>query len=229
MNKILMFLFDWSEVWAPLLPLIILIVFKPAGRNIRWLYYYVPFAFINNFIAIFVLEYAYLVPSSIRVGNNLFYNLHSFLMVILFTLYISGELSKNKAKLLKLLLVVYSIFVLINFSFFESPILLSTRHFTIGSVILISVCFLYFFRTIMDDSEKNWLNQPSFIICSGLCLYEAITFFIFLFIYPLFDRHVNSDIAFAIKMMYVYEGIFVVFCVTLAVGLYRYRQLKVNA
>ena len=221
--KILQFLGEWSEVWALLIPLIIILVYKPKGINLKWLVLYVVIAFILNFLAIFFLQYYSLAPSWLNVGNNIFYNLHSFVMVICFSGYIISVRLYVYPFLLKSLVVIYLAFVLVNFYFWESPLILSTRHFTAGSVVLLIMCLFYFFRSILDESQTNWLKHPSFIICAGVCLYEAITIFIFLFIYPLYNKTYNQNLSFAFLMMRIYQIIFVVFCISLALGLYQYR------
>jgi uncharacterized membrane protein YesL len=111
----------------------------------------------------------------------------------------------------------------------ESPFVLSTRHFTAGSVLLIILCLSYFLHLIAEDSEIHWLKEPSFLICTAICLYEAITFFIFLFIYPMFDANYNQNLDFALLMMRIYQGTFVLFCLLLALALFSsYKQEKYN-
>jgi len=223
MKEIIQFLRDWSEVWALLIPLLVTLIYKPRGHNVKWLLAYVIPAFIFNFLAIFMMHYYYLMPFLLEQGNNIFYNLHSFIMVIFFSCYIITDREYKYTIVLKALLAAYFAFVLVDFSLFESPFILSTRHFATGSVILLFMCLFYFFRTMLEESPTNWLKEPSFIVCVGLCLYEAITFFIFLFIYPLFNKTYNQDLSFALLMMKVYEVSFVIFCIFLAIGLYQNR------
>jgi hypothetical protein len=223
--KIFQFLRDWSEVWALLIPLIIILVYKPKGHNVKWLIFYVITAFILNFLATFILEYYYLLPSWLfNQGNNIFYNLHSFIMTIFLSWYIISIRKYKNIILLKALLGLYIVFVLLNFTLWESPILLSTRHFTAGSIVLLVMCLFYFIHSILEESQTNWLKHPSLIICSAICLYEAITFFIFLFIYPMFNKSYNKDLSFALLMMRIYQIAFVVFCILFAFALYRSKK-----
>ena len=224
--EILQFFRDWSEVWALLIPLIIILVYKPKGNNLRWLILYVVTAFILNVFAVIIVEYDYLLPIWMNYGNNIFYNLHSFIMVISFSVYIINVRKYKYKHLLKTLLVLYLAFVLLNFAFWESPLLLSTHHFTGGSVVLLLICLLYFLTAIQEESPTIWLKHPSFIICAAVSLYQAITFFIFLFIYPMNNSAYNSDVSFALLMMRIYQAIFVVFCILLALALYRSRKIR---
>lgn len=225
--KILQFLRDWSEVWALLIPLTVILVYKPRGNNLRPLVLYSILAFVFNFLAIFMVEYYYLIPRSwMKYGNNIFYNLHSFIMVLFISWYIIAVRSYKYLVLLKSLLAVYLAFVLVNFTFWESPMILSTHHFTVGSIVLLVMCLFYFFSSMLEESQINWLRHPSFIICAGVCLYEAITFFIFLFIYPLYNTTNDKELSFAMLMMRVYQISFVIFCILLAIGLYQYCDKK---
>lgn len=226
MNLIKLIL-DWSEVWALLIPLIVLLIHKPRGDKLGWVSLYVIIALVLNFIAVFTIEFYYLIPEWVFTGNGLYYNLHSLTMVICFGGYFISIRKYKYSIILKLLLLVYLIFVLINFLFLESPVnRLSTRHFTIGSIVLLVVCLFYFFRSIVEESQTNWLKHPSFIICSAICLYQSITFFIFLFIYPMFDLSYNKNMEFADLMMKTYQVIFVIFCIFLAWALFRSKKIK---
>ena len=70
--EILQFFRDWSEVWALLIPLIIILVYKPKGNNLRWLILYVVTAFILNVFAVIIVEYDYLLPIWMNYGTIFF-------------------------------------------------------------------------------------------------------------------------------------------------------------
>jgi hypothetical protein len=214
----------WSEVWGLLIPLIVIGFIRPKGKDIRLLIAYVISAFILNFSAIFTLVYPNLVPNFLKYNNNVFYNVHSFIMVIFFSLYIISTRKYKSAFILKILLVIYFVFVILNFTFLEPLLILSTRHFTTGSIVLLIMCLYYFIHSIQEESQTNWLKHPSFIICSAILMYEAITFFIYLFFYPMFNEVYNKDLSFASLMMRIYQIAFVIFCILLAMALYRSKK-----
>ena len=222
--KLMHFIRDWSEVWALLIPLIIFVISKPKGKHIRLLLWYVIIGFILNFTATFMLEYYYLIPSWMhidnRVNNNILYNIHSIIRVLFFSCYIITIRQYRFSFILKTLLAAYLVFVLINFLFIESPFFLSNSLFTAESIVLLIMCLFYFFRSIQDESQTNWLKHPSFLVCAGICFYEAITFYIFLFFYALHQ----SDRAFAHITMRVYTITFVLLCILLALALYRSKN-----
>ena len=213
----------WSEVWAFLIPLAIIVLFSPRGKNVSLLIAYVITGFVLNFCAIFTLVYPNLVPAFLKYNNNIFYNVHSFVMVILLGLFVIKVRPIKYIVALKGLIAFYVTFVGINFVFFQSPMMYSTIHFTIGSILLLILCSFYFINSIQEDSKIDSLKHPSFIIASGISLYHGITFFIFLFLGPMFNEKYNNDPQFARLMMKITQLSFVIFCILIAIGLYQYR------
>ncbi|MBL0130104.1 MAG: hypothetical protein IPP43_02405 [Chitinophagaceae bacterium] len=118
--KFLQTLLDWSEVWALLIPLIIIAICNPKEKHIRILRGYVLIGFILNFSATFMLEYYDLVPTWMyvnnMVNNNLPYNIHSIIRVLFFSWYIIITIGPFRfSGILKLILAAYMVLVLINF------------------------------------------------------------------------------------------------------------------
>lgn len=218
-------IWEWSEGWAMLIPLLAIFVFRPKGRHVWLLVTYVIIAFAVNFFAQLVLQCYYLFPDSFSNSNNIYYNIHVVVRVLILGWYIISVRPYKYHVLLKTLLILFITFTLINFTFFESPLLLSIRLFAAGNITLIICCVSYFLRSILEDSTVNWLKHPSFIVCTAVCLYEAVTFFIFLFIYPLS----YTDPEFGLVTLRIYQVILVVFGILLAIALYRYKKQKRSA
>jgi hypothetical protein len=215
---------NWSEVWALLIPLIVIVIYKPKAPDIRPLVLYVITAFILNFTATFIVEYYYYLPTGLQ-NNNLLYNLHSIARVVFFSWYILKITPPKLLFIYKAILSVYVIFILVDFLFFESPIFISPSLYSAGSFVLLFLCLTFFLRSMQDESGTNWISQPSFLVCTGISLYEAITFFIFLFIYPVAEK--NPD--FGRLSFKIYQAIFIVFCVLLALALYRSKKQEAIA
>src|SRR6185436_8896407 len=129
--KFLQTLSDWSEVWALLIPLIVIIVSRPKEKQIRVLVWYVIIGFILNFATTFMIEFRNLVPSWLyidnMINNNIVYNIHSMFRVLLFSWYIINIRQYQFTFFFKTFLVAYLVFIFINFTIFESPFFLSTR------------------------------------------------------------------------------------------------------
>lgn len=218
-------IWEWSEGWAMLIPLLAILIFRPKGRYVWLLITYILLAFAINFFAQLVLQCYYLFPNSFSNNNNIYYNVHVVLRVLILGWYIISVRPYKYYKLHKALLFLFIVFTLINFIFFESPLLLSIRLFAAGNITLIICCVSYFLRSILEDSTVNWLKHPSFIVCTAVCLYEAVTFFIFLFIYPLS----YTDPEFGLVTLRIYQVILVIFGILLAIALYSYKKQKLSA
>ena len=214
----------WQEVWALLIPFTIIAIYKPAGKQLRLIVWYVILGFILNFIAIFMLVFYYLVPDWMHidgmVNNNILYNIHSVIRVLLFSLYIIAIRQYRYAVILKIILVTFLVLTLTNFIFIESPFFLSTPLFTAESIVLLAMCFSYFFQSIQDESDTNWLRHPSFLVCAAISLYEVITFFIFLFFYPL----TLKDPSFHVVTMQIYSITYILLCILLALAFYQSKK-----
>lgn len=223
-NKMNLFQYirDWSEVWALLIPLAIILIYKPRGSHSGIIITYIIIALILNLTITISAQFNQAMPGWLK-NNNILYNIHSFVRVILFTLYIVNVRLNKLRPVFYGLLLGYLVFVFVNFAFIDTPFLLNTRHFSIESIVLLIMCLSYFFYSIQDESETNWIKHPSFLVCSAIIIYEGITFFIFLFFYPLHTK----DFEFAVATMTIYAITFVIFCILLAAALYKSRRRPV--
>lgn len=215
---------DCTEVWALLIPLFVIAIYKPVGKQLRLIVWYVIIGFILNFIAIFMMYFYYLVPKWMYIegmpNNNILYNIHSIIRVFLFSWYIITIRPYKYTIILKKILAAYLVYIPINFIFIDSPFFLNTSLFAAQSIVLLVMCFSYFFQSLQDESQTNWLHHPSFLICVGISLYEVITFFIFLFFYPLN----KTDTDFFHVTMDIYRITFVLLCILLALAFYQSKK-----
>lgn len=219
MHYIIGRILQWSEVWSLLIPLTIIFVYRTRVPGMRLVVLYICIAFVLNLAATLISVYRLSLPSSLD-NNNILYNLHSFTRVLLFSWYILSLKLIRPSWLPKIILPVYILFVLINFIFFEHPLFLSSRLFSAESIVLLVLCLLFFISSMRDESEINWLRHPSFLVCTGISLYEAITFFIFLFFYPLIEK--NRE--FGMLTMRIFSVSYIILCLLLALALYRSRK-----
>ncbi len=221
MNNLINTIINWSEVWSLLMPLIIILLYKPTGHGVKSLILYVVLAFVLNTIATIMVEYYFSMPDWLK-NNNILYNIHSFIRVVLFSWYIMTIRQYRFPPVLRILLVAYLVFVIINFTFLHSPFFISSHLFAAESIVLLVFCLSFFFRSMQDDSNVNWLKHPSFLVCTGISLYEVTSFFIFLFFYPLFEK--NPE--FGDLTMSIHNVMYIILCIMLAYTLYRYRRKK---
>lgn len=219
MNDLLNTIINWSEAWALLIPLTVIIIYRPGELGTKPLILYVFAAFVLNTIATIMVQFYFSMPAWLK-NNNILYNVHSLMRVILFSWYITRIRQYRFPVIQKILLGTYLVFVLVNFIFLESPLFISSRLFAAESIVLLSLCLLFFFRSMQDDSEVNWLKHPAFLVCTGISLYEATSFFIFLFFYPLFKK--NPE--FGDLTMSIHNVMFVILCIILALALYKSKK-----
>lgn len=208
-----------SEVLALLIPLTVILVHRPQGPGVPFLKLYVIIAFVVNLATTILWLFHHQMPDWLQ-NNNILYNIHSVTRASFIGLYLTQVRSYRYAWFNKSVLALYWIFCIVNFILLESPFYLSTNIFSAESITLLLIGLSYFLESIQDDSDINWLKHPSFLVCSGVVFYEAITFFIFLFFYPLYYK----DNAFSLATMRIYTLTFVILCILLGMALYRSRS-----
>lgn len=217
MNDALQILRNWSEVWALLIPLTFAIYYRKAKiKELHPIHIYLILAFILNLFSTIIFVFHSSLPTNFK-NNNILYNLHSVTRVLLLGWYILSLKMPNFQLLKKIGLSVYLIFIVINFSFFESPFIFSSRIFSIETIVLLFLCIAYYFNSMRDESPTDWLKHPSFLVCTGISIYEAINFFIFLFFYPLFLK--NPE--FGKLTMTIANMMYVILCLLLALAIRR--------
>ena len=213
----------WSEVWALLIPLVILLFRRQQPATLKPVIIYLWIAFILN-LSIDIITAINIYHHNFDLSNNTLYNIHSVVRFVCFSLYFIQLPQTSFDKFKKLLTVVFLIFVVINFGFFEnffnfdsfSGNLLATEAY-----LLLIFCMLYYLSELKDDS-KNLFNGPDFWVVTGLSIYVVVNFFVFLFYLPMID----VDLDLAVNIWNVHNIAFIIFCVFIAKGLYGSHRYK---
>ena len=213
----------WSEVWALLIPLVILLFRRQQPATLKPVIIYLWIAFILN-LSIDIITAINIYHHNFDLSNNTLYNIHSVVRFVCFSLYFIQLPQTSFVKFKKLLTVVFLIFVVINFGFFEnffnfdsfSGNLLATEAY-----LLLIFCMLYYLSELKDDS-KNLFNGPDFWVVTGLSIYVVVNFFVFLFYLPMID----VDLDLAVNIWNVHNIAFIIFCVFIAKGLYGSDRYK---
>jgi len=213
---------DWSEVWALLIPLIILLFRREQPVTLRSIIAYLWLALILN-LAIDIIVVLNLDPS-LDLSNNPLYNLHSVVRFICFSYYFIHIQPTAFIRLKKLLAVFSGAFLIINFLFFEDFFnhdSFSGNLLAAEAYILLVYCMLYYLSELKDDSI-NLFNKPDFWIVTGLSIYVVVNFFVFLFYLPMI--YVDRDLA--LNIWNIHNIAFIIFCVFIAKGLYGSDRYK---
>ena len=214
---------EWSEVWALLIPLVILLFRRQQPATLKPVIIYLWIAFILN-LSIDIITAINIYHHNFDLSNNTLYNIHSVVRFVCFSLYFIQLPQTSFIKFKKVLTLVFLIFVVINFGFFEnffnfdsfSGNLLATEAY-----LLLIFCMLYYLSELKDDS-KNLFNGSDFWVVTGLSIYVVVNFFVFLFYLPMID----VDLDLAVNIWNVHNIAFIIFCVFIAKGLYGSDRYK---
>ena len=186
---------NWSEVWAPLIPLIIFLIVRPKSKWVKPVFIYLVAAFIFSaaldiiwkgqrsisFKEWFDKNLPWWPEQEGFLKNTVFYNLISISRLLLFAwfFYYLGDIFRKLNKLVPWLFILFTV---INFIFLEKIEDFSSRLITLETGILLFYCVLYFFRVLRDDKpDGEAASRPVFAVVMGLSIYVALNFFIFLF------------------------------------------------
>ena len=185
---------DWSEVWAPLIPLIVFLFVRPKYRWVKPVVIYLVVAFIFSavidiiwkgqlsidFIDWFDKNLPWWPKEGEYLKNTIFYNLISMSRLLLFAWFFN-YLGNVFRKLNRFVPLLFILFTIINFWRLEKIEDFSSRLITLETGILLFYCVLYFFRVLRDDKPDGEAASPAvFRVVMGLSIYVALNFFIFL-------------------------------------------------
>jgi len=122
----------------------------------------------------------------------------------------------------------FLIYVLINFIFFENFFpqgnfeSFSSRLLATESALLLFYCLQYFIYLIIEEKTTGIQVQPGFWITTGLSIYVAASFFIYLFYTYLTSAKRN----FAMNIWDVHNIVFIILCIFIAKQFHQEYKLK---
>ena len=219
LTSILKQILGWSEVWALFIPVTVFLAQRNNARLLFPLQLYLFFALVLNLLITLISNiHAFVVL--FNGSNHVFYNLHSITKVAFFGWFIIRYLPRASSHIIRLLFVFYGAFVLFNFSFFESPLVFSSRLLTIESIILIFLGIAWYLYTLEDDGRAEYNRAAVFLAITGIVIYESVSFFIFLF----YKQLIVPERNFALLIWKVHDIAFIVMCLFLARAFQRTRQ-----
>ncbi|MBW4888069.1 hypothetical protein KXQ82_00010 [Mucilaginibacter sp. HMF5004] len=220
MLEFITFLLDWSEVWAILIPAAILIRRKQPEKLAPVVFYVWMALFINVAIDV-TWKLRTVLPASYN-SNNYLYNLHSVVRFFLFAIFFIRLEQPFLAYIKKALMVIYALFLIVNFGFFERFFnywQFSNRLLSVEAVLLLFYVLQYYLFKIGEGMEVFSYNSDFWIV-TGLGVYVSINFFIFLLYHELTVRMQH----FAINLWNVHNITFIIFNLFLAKGFNESRE-----
>lgn len=221
MDKLFRSILDWSEVWALVIPLAVLLwKGKQPGVN-KPVVYYVYFALFINLCIDLIWKLRTVIPEPYN-GNNYLYNVHSIVRFLLFSMYFIRLRQPFLVRIKKLLVPVFILFLVINFGFFERFFnywMFSSRLLSVEAVFLLFYTLQYYlFMLQVDDGIST--GRSDFWIATGLGAYVAINFFIFL----LYNKLTKELVNFAVIIWNVHNISYVILNIFLAKSFYEAKR-----
>ncbi|MEO6230289.1 MAG: hypothetical protein ABJB11_15855 [Ferruginibacter sp.] len=217
MGRYLLIVLDWSEVWALLIPLVVLLLRRRQPVYIRPVIVYLWLALLINAVIDVVMAINIYVPGS-ALSNNPYYNVHSVLRFACFSYYFI-KLPQPAFVKLKWFIVLFSVlFMFIDFLFFED--FFNYDHFSgtllVTEAYLLLIYCLQYYLAVLRSDDDNLFKGPDFWIVTGLGIYVVVNFFVFLFYIPM----LKVDISLATNIWNVHNIAFIIFCIFITKALY---------
>jgi hypothetical protein len=209
---------DWSEVWALLIPLTILLLNKQP-KYLKPIIIYTWLALVINSIADVIAncEISLKFPSYFQ-ANSFLYNIHSITRFICFALFFN-MLKQPIYERPKRIIPVLSIPLIVIYFLFIEPINNPDHisgYFLAGeSFLLLLYCMQYYLFRLKEDSVTT-KRENHFWVVTGLSVYVVINFFVFLFYIPVLE----TDYDLALQLWYIHNVAYIIFCIFLAKAFY---------
>lgn len=225
MHQFYKFLLDWSEVWPLAIALTILLLFKQKEK-VTILIWLVIVTFLFHFSGTYISRFNDKVPEVFR-NNNFIYNLLAVIKPLFAGFYLLSLRQLKQYKFLKLTLVLFPIFCLINFLFLENIFIYSSHMVLASSAFLLIFTLTFFLDAMIDDEIPLPLQHPAYFFCTGISISESINFFIYLFIFPAF----STSTEFGLLIMQISSYAYIFYGLILATGFFvnRIKQKQVIA
>ena len=217
MGKFFKFLLDWSEVWAPLIPLVFLLFQKNQPRFLKPVILYLVAAFLLNAVSDIISDYKAHLPRWMQ-SNNPLYNVHSVVRFICFSYFFIKLKQSSFTRLKYILPNVSLVIIIINFIYVEdfgNPDHLSGNLLSAEAYVLLIYCMLYYLAKLRDEVD-DIASGADFWIVTGLSIYVVVNFFVFLFYVPM----INQDGKLADNMWNVHNIAYIILCIFITKAIY---------
>ncbi|MEO6610578.1 MAG: hypothetical protein ABIT05_00545 [Chitinophagaceae bacterium] len=220
---------DWSEVWALLIPLAVILWRRNKATYLRPIRIYLWVALVLNTGIDLLAEYK--LKWGIQTGdllwnNNFLYNTGSIIRFFLFAWFFNLLRQRFMHRIKMALPFAFLVFVLANFIFYENFIprgeyeSFSSRLLATEAALLLFYCLQYFIFLIIEDTHTRLSLHPGFWVVTGLSIYVSVSFFIFLFYSYLSIATLN----FAVTIWDVHNIVYIILCLFIAKQFYQKNE-----
>ena len=104
----------------------------------------------------------------------------------------------------------------LNFQTTIAARMLSSRLLATEAALLLFYCLQYFIFLLLEDRDTPLRKQPGFWIATGLIIYVATSFFIFLF----YTYLIKQNFEFAVSIWDVHNIAYILLCISIAIAFY---------
>lgn len=236
MHHILQEILDWSEAWAPLVPLLFFLAFRPRRRWVWPVVLFLVLAFFINLASDLIWkryrlgmgEWMYTHFRSFyntpppgereELSNQVLYNIHAILRYLGFAFFFHS-LSRIFRRMNFILVPLFMATLLVVFTGYRDIRDLSSLLMATDSALLLVYCLVYYFLLLKD--ERGFVkNNTHFWVVFGLSIYVVINFPIFLFYSVVSETAEN----FAITIWDLHNITYIIFCIFLAKAFHAARR-----
>ena len=208
---------DWSEVWAVLIPFVVLLYRRRQPKHFKPIIAYLVIAFVLDLFIDVGWLYTKYMPYWLQ-SNNYLYNAHSIIRFICFGYFFLLLDPGQPSIIKKTISILTALFIAINFMFFENFFefqTFSSRLFAVESAVLLLFCLLYYKKNFEDmNTSDKW--PAEFWIVTGMSIYVVFNFPYFLFYTTLVENHKK----FAEAMWNFHNVFFIILFIFIAKGFY---------
>ena len=211
-------IFDWSEVWALLIPLFFVFRHKQPAL-LKPVIIYLWLALTLNTFGDIIGDFKWTLdfPTWLQ-SNNPLYNLHSVVRFACFS-YFFISLPQSRFKTFKKIIAgLFTVFFIIDFGFFEHFFYrnhLSGNLLSAEAYLLLIYCMLYYLEVLIGEDDTAF-KGPVFWIVTGLSIYVVVNFFVFLFYVPM----INQDIVLVLAIWNVHNAAYIILCLFITRAFY---------
>jgi hypothetical protein len=210
---------DWSEVWALLIPLMVLSFSEKQPHFFKPIIVYLWLALIIDAVIDVGWKFEKCAPGWMH-PNNYLYNVHSIIRFICFSLFFNLLKQPYHTRIKKMIPWLSLLFLIINFLFLEKfyePQTISSRLFAVEAGLLLFYCLQYYlFRMKEEDVSISERSADNWVV-TGLSIYVVFNFFYFLFYTTLLN---NGYTSFVVAMWNYHNISFVILCIFIARAFY---------
>lgn len=212
LDKLKLF-FDWSEAWAPLIPIFALLKNRRQPHFLRPVIIYILLAFPINLFGNIIAILKIISPDWLR-ENIYLYNIHSVIRFVCFTYFFIGLKQGYYITLKKIIPVIYVVFLFVDLTISENFLSkegIAANLFAGEAFLLLVYCLLYYLSKLQNDNDSLMAGVDIYVV-TGLSIFVVVNFYVFLF----YDAMLAEDWHLADNMWSVHNVAYIILCLLIA-------------